>query len=92
MPCPKWLTEVRDLNNPVKSWIDLSKQNDNNENEDTQRIKYLNDFKVEEKIDFNYSEFRTKVIAKRKDKHSSSQRDADNIWGDNVPDLDEEDQ
>jgi len=92
MPCPKWLREVRDLNNPVKSWIDLSKQNENTVSDDALRDKYLKDFKVEEKINYNKSEFRDSVKAKRKEKQYNNQQDADNIWGDNLPDLDEEDE
>jgi len=51
----------------------------------------VNEFKVEEKVNFNYSDFRTKVINKRKERLNELNKEKDNIWSDNVPDLEEED-
>lgn len=51
----------------------------------------MKDFKVEEKKNFNSSEFRSKILNERKRGMEEQQKINDNIWSDNVPDLEEED-
>mmetsp|Transcript_105891 Transcript_105891/g.228219 ORF Transcript_105891/g.228219 Transcript_105891/m.228219 type:complete len:133 (-) Transcript_105891:1963-2361(-) len=92
MDCPAWLQEDRDFTPNVKSWIDLANQNDLGEGENSEETKsYKVDFKVEDKVDFNYSEFRTKIKDVRNSDQTSLNKEQANIWSDNVPDLQEED-
>lgn len=51
----------------------------------------MNQFKVSDKIDFNHSEFRTKVRRERTDFVEAISQSKNHIWGDNVPDLLDED-
>lgn len=69
MECPGWLKE-KDYGRAtdVNSWIKLANQNEGGDHEETDRLQYMNDFKVEEKADQYRSAFREEQKAKRKAK------------------------
>jgi len=92
MDLPEWLKEQRELNFNVRSWIDLANRDDTAEIDTTDDKKDLLDgFVIEEKKDYSYSKFKDEITTKRRQEINRKKDVENNIWSDNVPDLDDED-